>query len=298
MRNRNARRGGFSTLELLITMALLALLVSQILSVVGMQQQNAAVHDDVLETQEDARLVSDLVLSDVRMAGFMVPRIVGISSGDGGANAPDRLCVSDSGVMNLASLAGVGDRFPGAKITAAIGGGDSTLDVDVLPTAPGDLDIDDDGDVDFAIGSGIIMSDGNRTHCARITALDPATGDVTFTPATPGTFALGTAFTRVSPAVVYEVGAGGLRRNNIPFARQVEDLQVRFTVGGAVVDVLDGQDTNDISTVQLSVIARADRDDLDTVPGQRPAVANRVAGPADSFRRRVLTNTIAPRNFL
>ena len=46
---RRPATGGFGTLELLVTMALLALMVSQILSVVGMQQQNAAVHEDVLE---------------------------------------------------------------------------------------------------------------------------------------------------------------------------------------------------------------------------------------------------------
>jgi hypothetical protein len=293
-----ARRAGFSTLELLITMALLALLVSQILSVVGVQQENAAVHEDVLETQEDARLVADLILTDLRMAGFVMPRIVGVSSGDGGANGSDRLCVSDAATINLTSLAGVGDRFTGAKVTAPVGGGDSTLDIDVSGTAPGDFDVDEDGGSDFAVGGGIILSDGNRTHCARVTAMDTGTGSVAFTPATPATFALGTAFTRVAPAIVYEMSAGGLLRNNILFARQIEDVQVRFVVDGTVVDVLDGQDTNSIATVELSIIARADRDDLDSVPGQRPPVANRTAGPADTFRRRVLTNTIAPRNFL
>ena len=286
---------GFSTLELMITMALLALLVSQILSVVGVQQKNAAVHDDVLDTQEDARMVSDLISADVRMAGFMVPHSVGVSGTDGGANNPDTLCVSDAGVIDLASLVGVGDRFAGARITGAIGGGDTTL---TLSLSPGNLDIDGDGDVDFALNGGIIMSDGNRTHCARITAFDPLTGDVTFTPATPGTLGLGTAFTRVVPAIIYEVTANGLMRNNIPFARQVEDVQVRYTVGGAVVDVLDGQNTNDVSTLQISVVARANRDDLDSVPGQRPAVANRVAGPSDTYRRRVLTSIVTPRNFL
>jgi len=45
--------------------------------------------------QEDARLVLDLIAFDARQAGFMVPRIAGVSSEDGGANGPDRLCVSD-----------------------------------------------------------------------------------------------------------------------------------------------------------------------------------------------------------
>ena len=290
---RRRASGGFGTLELLVTMALLALMVSQILSVVGMQQQNAAVHEDVLETQEDARLVSDLVIADIRMAGFMVPRSVGISGVDGGANGSDTLCVSDSGVIDLASLAGVGDRFQGAKITAALSGAATSADLE-----PAGLDVDSDGDVDFAVNAGIILSDGDRSHCARITVLDTATGDVSFEPATPLGFALGTAFTRAAPAVIYEVGANGLVRNGIPFARQVEDVQVRYVVGGATVDVLDGQDTNDITTVQLSVVARADRDDLDSVPGRLPALANRQAGPDDTFRRRVLTSTIAPRNFL
>lgn len=284
---------GFSTLELLVTMALLVLMVSQILGVVGAQQENAAVHEDVLETQEDVRLVSELISSDVRMAGFMVPRIVGIASIDGGNANSDTVCVSDYQSIDLASLVGVGDRFDGAKITSTLGGTSSNVAL-----APTELDIDNDGDIDFAVNGGLIVSDGNRTHCARITALDTSTGAASFTPPTPGGFSVGTAFTRVAPAVVYEVGGNGLLRNNVPFAAQVEDVQIQFVVGGTTVNSIDTQDANSLTTVLLSVVARADRDDLDTVPGQLPPVANRVAGPADTFRRRVLTNRIAPRNYL
>jgi hypothetical protein len=34
------------------------------------------------------------------------------------------------------------------------------------------------------------------------------------------------------------------------------------------------------------------------VSGQRPAVANRDAGPNDNFRRRIITHVVAPRNFM
>lgn len=292
MRDRKPARG-FSTLELLITMALLALLVTQILGVIGSQQNNLTVHQDVLEAQGDARLVSDLMLSDVRMAGFMVPKYVGISSVDGGVNGSDSVCVSDYTGIDLAMVAGVGDRFDGARISSAVGSGDTTLHI-----VPADLDIDGNGSNDFSVGSGVIVSDGTRSHCARITAIDAATGAIDITPPTPGGFAAGTAFTRAVPAIIYEVGAGGLVRNGVAMAKQVEDVQVQFVVNGTVVNSLDGQPTDKVETVRLSVVTRTDRDDLNKVPGQLPAVANRVAGPADSFRRRVLTNTIAPRNFL
>ena len=39
-----------------------------------------------IEAQHEGRLVTDLMVSDLRMAGFMVPATAGLSSVDGGAN--------------------------------------------------------------------------------------------------------------------------------------------------------------------------------------------------------------------
>ena len=284
---------GFSTLELLIATAILGIVTVQILGVVGTQQRNFALHQDLLETQEDARLVADLILTDVRMAGFMVPNIVGISSVDGGSNSSDRLCVSHADAIDAGTLADMSWRFDGAHLSAAINGA-----VGSIALNPATIDIDGNATVDFGIGWGIIIANGTRSHCARITALDTGSGAVQFTPSTPSGFTAGTTDTRVAPAVVYEVTGNGLERNGQVFSRQVEDLQIEFNPSGAWIDSLDGSLPGGVDLVRLSVVTRTERDDIDAVAGQRPAVANRDAGSADNFRRRIIAHIVAPRNFM
>jgi hypothetical protein len=61
-----------------------------------------------------------------------------------------------------------------------------------------------------------------------------------------------------------------------------------------------GVDTTRIRRVQISVVSRSNQTDQRTgrrfASGQRPQIANRVAGPADAFSRRVYSSTVMPRN--
>jgi hypothetical protein len=111
----------------------------------------------------------------------------------------------------------------------------------------------------------------------------------------------------VAPAVVYETTGTGLRRNNLLFSAQVEDVQVEFGVDSNGDGDLTGGEfpihslvaaTDAVLNVRVSVVTRTTRDDLGFLDGGRPAIANRVAGPTDTLRRRIAVNTIAPRNFL
>jgi hypothetical protein len=201
-------------------------------------------------------------------------------------------------------LGGALNRFDGARTTVALGAAAGSTTV---PAA--DLDIDNDGDNDFAVGSGVIISDGTSSHCARITAITNAglTRTISFTPNTAAAFAIATGAGIVAPAIVYEVTAAGLQRNNLLFSAQVEDIQVEF---GVDID-LDGEltggefpvhslaaDTDRVRTVRLSVVTQTTRDDLGFINGGLPAIANRNAGATDTMRRRIAVNTVAPRNFL
>ncbi len=59
-------------------------------------------------------------------------------------------------------------------------------------------------------------------------------------------------------------------------------------------------DTSRIKRVRITVVSRSTQADtggkLKFSSGSRPAVANRNAGPADNFSRRVFTSTLMPRN--
>lgn len=300
MRSTTTTRG-FSTIELLVAMAIVAIVTSQALSLFASQQRNAIAQQDVLEVQEDSRLVAQLMTTDIRMAGFMVPKRLAVSSVDGGANGSDILCVSDASVIDPDELVDVSGRFDGTRLAATLNGNAGSVSLTVA-----EMDIDGNGSNDYAANAGIIISDGTDSHCARITSV--AGGTVNFTPSTPGGFSVAGGMGRAVPAVVYEVTGNGLLRNKLRFAEQVEDLQIEFGVDlngdgeitGAEfpIHVINGSEPGSVRTVRLTVVARTQREDLGLVGGQLPPVANRNAGAGDTFRRRLVTNVVAPRNLL
>ncbi len=291
---------GFTILELMVSLGILGIVTLQILGMVATQQRQASAHREVVEVQEDVRLVSDMMLADIRMAGFMLPSLVGISSVDGGNSAADSICMSDASFVDPAELASATDRFDGARISVALGASAGTVSVALV-----DQDIDGDGDGDFAEDHGVIVSDGTRSHCARITDING--GVISFTPVTPVGFSVASSDGVAAPAVIYEVTGAGLQRNTLLFSAQVEDLPVEFGVdvdgdgeltgGEFPVHSLDGSSTDRVRTVRLTVVTRTTRDDLGFANGGLPAIANRAAGAADTLRRRIAVTTIAPRNF-
>ena len=78
------RAPGFSLIELMVALAITAIVSVQALSLFASQQRIGVSQRHVVDTQEEARLVADMVLSDLRMAGFMIPRLAGVSRSSGG----------------------------------------------------------------------------------------------------------------------------------------------------------------------------------------------------------------------
>jgi prepilin-type N-terminal cleavage/methylation domain-containing protein len=294
---RTPRSSGFTLVEVLIALAILGIVIAQAFAVFGAQHLTYANTERSIEVQEDVRLIADAVLADIRMAGYMVPRVAGIASVDGGNAAADVVCASDPAKIADAQAAAANARFERAVLTAAVAAG--ATDVTLVS-----LDVDSDGNSDFAVDEGIILADGTSSHCARITAI--AGNTVSFDPATPAGFAATTSG-RAVPAVRYSLVGSDLMRNALRLASDVEDLQIEFGVdadsdGQIAADEyehgLNGSDPLDLLAVRLSVIARADREDDELITGGRPAAANRAAGAADGFRRRRVTATVVPRNLL
>jgi len=293
-----ARRGGFTLIEVLIALAILGIVIAQAFAVFGAQHVTYANTERSIEVQEDVRLIADAVLADVRMAGYMVPRVAGIASIDGGNAAADTLCASDPAKIADAQVAGATARFDRAQLAAAVGAGATAATL-------ASLDVDSDGDTDFVVNEGIIVADGTSSHCATVTGL--AGNVVSFSPATPAGFAAAVSSGRAVPAVTYRLVGADLMRNALRLARDVEDLQLEFGVdadsdgqiaAGEYVHDLNGSDPLDILALRLSVISRADREDDELLTSGRPAAANRAGGAADGFRRRRVTASLVPRNLL
>jgi len=316
----SARRSssGFTLIELMVALAILGVITSQLMLVFTTQRRVATVNNRVLDVQAGARLVLDLVSYDARMAGFLVPRAAGISSSDGGAAGPDRLCISDSSYFDTpldgtasTTLDNRAEHFANAKLT------------DVQPTniQVQGLDIDEGGaGVDFVVGDGVIISDGNRSHCAEIASIAGLQINLVASHAMAAGLFVTMANVRAVPAIVYEVNPATLvlTRNGIALSTSVEDLQVEFWVDNQIQDGVESAvefpihdlnvdpgggwliDTELIRRVRVTVVTRTDSGDQQVEEQfnrfRRPAVANRDVGALDQFRRRRFAASISPRN--
>ena len=87
-RDDRRRADGYSVIELMIAIALTAIVTSQLLLVWTSQHQNYIQQERVSETQQDMRLITDVLINDLRMAGFMVPKETAAGSNDGGILGP------------------------------------------------------------------------------------------------------------------------------------------------------------------------------------------------------------------
>ena len=299
---RSKSRKGFTLVEMMTTLVISAFVTMQVVVMVSSTQDSYFGQKGALESQIDARLVTDLVMRDVRPAGFLVPSMTGISSGDGGATGLDRLCTSDTSVFDESFIDDASEPVDGASLLTALGAVEDVVDV-----ADTQKDIDADGDEDFVEGSGIIISDGVSTHCARIESL--GVDSIQFAPATPSGFGVAVSGTRAIPAFIYVVDSTGLLRNGVLVSAGVEDFQVEFgvdTSGDEIVDPSAGEfpihdlntsGSSEIEYVRVSVLVRSAAMDPGVSSAGRPALANRTAsGIADSFRRRTVSAIWTPRN--
>jgi Tfp pilus assembly protein PilW len=289
---------GFTITELMVALAVMILVMSQVMYAYTNQHTKSKEHERLVENQSEVRLVTDVILNDLRMAGFMVHETASIGSIDGGTTGSDTLCVSDPNAIDDAVVDNASVRLTGAKLTTAVTAGDTSLTL-----LASSMDIDEDGDVDFVDGAGVLISGGDKVHCGRITGV--GSSSITFTPALPGGFSITPSEGIIVPALTYEVNGTELSRNGMVLSDQVEDLQVEFGVDvdsnglveGAEFPIHDltGQDLNLVRTARIHVTGRTSRG-VEGFAGQFAAVANRNAGTADDFKRRRVTADATLRN--
>jgi prepilin-type N-terminal cleavage/methylation domain-containing protein len=272
-------RGGFSLIELVISMAVLGIVSFFLTDLLVRQSRTYTVVDDVTETQQNLRAVTNLLERELRSTGFLVPEGAALCAYDTGGGGtpdtnPDVLYVTDADALDPAGVTSLTTQA--ATILSGYGDGDgievlqlSSLVVDA--SAFYDTDGDDVADSDFmfstapARNGGVIVVDrddpSHGAACGVITGLDLGTNTITvdFNVATapnappagaaPDGTPLGAgAMNLVAiPAHVYwvnpNVGASPqLIRDGMVLASDVEDLQVAMfydTDDDGVVDGLD-----------------------------------------------------------
>jgi prepilin-type N-terminal cleavage/methylation domain-containing protein len=332
MQKPNHSQAGFSLLELMIAIAIMGVVTAQLFVVMGNQKKVYQSNERAVDTQETARMTLDLISFDTRVGGYMVPSWTAVSSVDGGADLPDRFCVSsvfvDPGVTGDDNpMESTTQRFPGAPVNAGGIAGNS------VTVATLDLNVPPDGIPDFAVGSGVIVASRSETYCARIRNIVSAgPGNNTIFVETNDVMSHITSIAggelQAVPANVYELKDPlELQRNGMVLASQIEDFQVEFWVdaaGGGAKNVDDGDTefpvnnlnapdppsggltaANDrIRRVRVTVLAVAPLEDqANSASGHlaygRPKIANRDAGDTpDRLRRRAFSASIMPRNVI
>jgi Tfp pilus assembly protein PilW len=284
--------------ELMVSLAVMIIVTSQIMLAYTNQHNASLSHERAVDSQEEVRLVTDVVLKDLRMAGFMVDATAAAGSIDGGSSAPDILCVSDPDAISSSVLTDATSRFDGASVTAAVGGNASSVTLSPLTR-----DIDQDSNDDFTSAKGILISSGTDVHCGEVTGTSGNT--INFDPPTAAGFSASIAEAIVVPAVVYRVSGNTLTRNGTVLSTQIEDLQVEWGVdddaNGLIenaefpIDDLSGENLNLLRTARVHLTAKVQRGEPG-FSGQYTAVANRAVGPADTFKRRRVSADALLRN--
>lgn len=322
-----ARRGGFSLLELIITMAILAIISVYLMETFTVNNRNYSALDQTVEAQQNMRAIADLIERDVRHAGMMVPEASAVCGVDA-TTGPDLLYVSDHEAIDpnddIVS-------YEGVQISGAVTGvsGTVTLNLDsvlVEPTAPNrpayDTNGDGTNDADFRIGGGFIVSDldnpARGTACGRVTAVDVANETVTIvvTSGNLGSAGTGTPDLVIVPAIEYRLdNQNVLRRNGVALAKDVEDLQVAYFFDlndDALITSSEGRGTSGgtaytsgalnvgtLREVRINFVTRTRLQDLRFPTGSFKALENRTAiAGTDGYHRRVHTSTIMPRNIV
>jgi prepilin-type N-terminal cleavage/methylation domain-containing protein len=326
-------RQGFTLTELMVSVALMAIVIAWLMGFFVVQNRSYVVTDEVAEAQQNSRTVLDLLEREVRAAGMMVPEN-GAACGVDNTNAPDVLYVSDADAIDPTNqkTATLGAKVTGGAPAAA---GAATLTVNsvvldgspfYVTTTPGVPTSDfrcDTGNCGGANGvaGGLILVDaanpGRGVACGTITAIPNATTiQVNFANVLGGVISNSPNVLAI-PAHVYTIVNNQLRRDNLVLANDVEDMQVAYFLdlnSNGTVDpgeypgslgqaqynpaALDGTKLREI---RVNVVVRSRTPDLNLQGSQPQAMENRVGPlaadpPGQNYHRRVVTSTIRLRN--
>lgn len=247
------RRGGFTLVEMMVSMAILLVLAVYLTQMLVNQSRAYTVVERVTETQQNLRVVSQLLEQELRGTSLLVPgsaAVCGLDRTDGS----DILFVTDTAAIDnpdsRRDWLSVGFSNP----SSYDGDEDSvTLELAAIALDTPSYDTDGDGtsDSDFLATTGagpnrqggVFVVDQNNPQrgasCGIVLSVDPGANeiDVDFDLADDGNGSplqahdpttMGPESLVAIPAHVYQVQNGQLLRDGLVLADDVEDLQVSY----------------------------------------------------------------------
>lgn len=325
------RRSGFTLVELMVTTVIMGVILIYVFGTMVTSQRKAQVIDQIIETQQNSRVIAELLEWDLRHAGFMVPEAAALCAIDN-VNAPDVLWVSDSEAINPAGSEldpSLGAFIQGAPLNVVAGTQLLTVDNLVLEKATPTAAYDNDGngtlDTDFQANAGVIVADQNNPSrgaaCGTVSQVLPGANQLRIFietgPLAPVPVGGDTPSLKVVPARRYFVDANQqLFRDFYLIASDVEDLQFAYFFDADEDNVIDlapvseyrgdgdgadyvanANDNSKLREVRLNVVLRTRLPENENTQGRFQATENRLAvAGADGFKRRVQTSTVRLRN--
>lgn len=324
MVNLDRRRGAFSLMELMIALAMMGIVAIYLVQSFSAQQRTYVMVDQLTEAQQSLRAISNLVESEIRLAGFMVDE-GGAVCGVDATNGPDTLFLTDASALDptsaiqpaMGARLSAGSGPAAGTVTLSFTGGDTVI-LDGQPAYDNNGDNVNDGD--FRVGAGAIVYDranpARGTACGIVTAIPSANQiRVNFLASTLGGAAAAAELVAV-PAHVYQVNNNAqLLRDGMVLAEDVEDLQVAYFYDSDADQVIDAGEnpgstgTNftasawnnaDLREIRLNFVVRTRAGDPAFTQGTFQTTENRAAPAVTAadpqLRRRVHTTTVRIRN--
>jgi len=273
---------GFTLVELLIAIAITALAVAAVYSTFIVQQRSFISQDQVAETQVSSKIAFDMLVNDIRNAGFGYP-------------ADENPTIN--GVSGAITINNAGGQ-DGSSDTITILGGFrqiAILSADAV-VGQGQISINYSGSTSFNLSNRSFLSiDGidfaQITNCTIPQgSSDCSSGTLTLDRGINIPFQANRPVYLVED-ITYQVNNGNLQRNGDTIANNIDDLQFARIPAIGVID-----------RIRISLLARTANEDRTLDPSTKPYVGGialedgNAIGAGDRFRRRIWSTEVALRN--
>jgi len=175
---------GFTIVELMIAMVTSLILLGGVLKVYTSSKQSYNMTENLSRLQEGARFSTDLLVREIRMAGFLPCRLAGVNTMNTVTGAPAFLDFFGAAVngfdgTNTAAAdftaagfpavgTAAGNRIAGSDAIIMMGGGDKNYKIDDQP-AVSSADIKATGDGDFVAGDILLVCNDKQATLFQVT---------------------------------------------------------------------------------------------------------------------------------
>lgn len=297
MKKKGTTEAGFTLVELLVAIAVGALLISAVYSLFVVQNKTYADQNTVADIQQNVRAAMGILSTELRLAGygFSTDGTYTSASGIFYAVTPSNSSTGPDGITIRYGI-NPDPNNPDTQVTLAADMIDSVTSPLVVSNSAG-----------FAAGDSVIITDGQNA-VALVLNNPPSGNTLPYTPTASNILPSG-GFPNGS--AVYKLRVVGFRINNNvlqmninngswqDLVNNIEDLQFAYrgtsTPTGTWVDNPSPVNQDTVNNIQVYLVSRAGSADP-YFSGQRPALRDHPVGPVDHFRRRVLSSTLWLRN--